>query len=114
MVKNDFITDYVSDIDFIGNKDSEYKRSTRKVSSSGIPYYESIRGVVTNKFGATLKISTLISDAEVEKIYPASGGTVFIIEDGKIRYGNIGEVQVEDEILLRSRASAVKEVVIFR
>ena len=114
MVKNDFITDYVSDIDFIGNKDSEYKRSTRKVSSSGIPYYESIRGVVTNKFGATLKISTLISDAEVEKIYPASGGTVFIIEDGKIRYGNIGEVQIEDEILLRSRASAVKEVVIFR
>ncbi|MBQ7793950.1 MAG: hypothetical protein IJ366_05455 [Clostridia bacterium] len=112
----DYVTEYVVDLEIL-NKASEKKYGvvTKKVSS-GIPYYETIRGRVYNRLGSTLKISDKLSPKTTTdyKLYPATGAAVIIVEGGNPRYGNIGEVCIGDEIFLRTRASVVWEIIIYR
>lgn len=113
----DYISEYVVDLEVV-NKASEKKYGvvTKKVTSSGVPYYETIRGKVYNRLGSVLKISDKASPSANSdyKLYPATGGTVIIVEGGVPRYGNIGEICPGDEIFLRSRANVIWEIVVYR
>ena len=116
MCLKDYITEYVVDLEIVNDANvKKYGVVTKKISS-GIPYYETIRGKVYSRLGAVLKIADKENPKTVAdyKMYPATGATVIIVEGSKPRYGNIGEVCEGDEILLRSRANVVWEVVIYR
>ena len=113
----DSVTDYVTDV-LIVNKasDSKYFIAKDKIGTGKIPYYEVLRGKVYNRLGSVLRVSTADKPSKESdyKLYPASGAAVFVVENDDVRYGNIGEIQIGDEVLIRARASVIWEVIIYR
>ena len=113
----DSVTDYVTDV-LIVNKasDSKYFIAKDKIGTGKIPYYEVLRGKVYNRLGSVLRVSTADKPSKESdyKLYPASGAAVFVVENDDVRYGNMGEIQIGDEVLIRARASVIWEVIIYR
>ena len=113
-VLKDYVTEYGIALQIVNKKDNMTYALDEQRASSGVYYYETCRGKVSNRLGSIIKIRSKKSGADVEKLYPATGAAVIIVEDGIPRYGNIGEVCIGDEIFLRTRASVVWEVIIYR
>lgn len=116
IILTDFVTDYVVDVHVVCDASSSNYSITKKKISSGVPYYEVMRGKVHNRLGATLKTSAVKSPVNNSdyQLYPATGACVFVVEDGEVRYGSMGDVRIGDDVLVRSRAGVIWEVIIYR